>query len=64
MRGRDGIGHTPQCFYYAFTNMKAELPEWDLPDLHVWVLILWQTYVIHIAFHDPTCDCKTCVEPG
>ena len=63
--GRPSHGHTPQCFSYTFTSMKAELKEkWDQPDLHLWVLFLWETYVIHIAFHDPTCDCKTCVEPG
>jgi hypothetical protein len=32
---------------------QAELKEqWDQPDLHVWVLFLWETYVIHIAFHE------------
>jgi hypothetical protein len=34
--GADEKGHTPVCFAYTFTNMKAELKDdWDKPDLHL-----------------------------
>jgi hypothetical protein len=62
--GRPTRGHTPRCFGYVFTDSITELPDWVRPALHLWVLYLWETYLIHAAFHDPTCACEKCLEPA
>lgn len=59
---RPTLGHTPKCFGYVFTDSTTELPDWDGPALHLWVIYLWETYLIHVAFHDPTCACERCLE--
>lgn len=55
LMGEPSMGHTPQVFDFKFRELSE-------PDLHCWLLRLWERMIVFIAFHGVNCGCETCCQ--
>jgi hypothetical protein len=56
---RPRLGHTPECLGYTYAD-SSEIPAWTGTTLHMWLMVLWERYLLYAAFHDPSCECSRC----
>lgn len=42
---------------FAYKSMTLE----KMPNFHFWAMLFWDSVMVLIYFHDPACQCETCL---
>ena len=54
--GKDSYGKYQAVFAYRVDRYADETVD-DVHDIHYWALLLWDTILLTVVFHDPACRC-------